>query len=229
MTRLPRSAESPAGPLGEIVEAFTLGPFATNCYLVRAPGHGGCWVVDASWGAAAMTDRARALGLTPELVVLTHAHVDHIAGLDEVRSACPGVPVLLHSAEHGWLGDPALNLSAALEDAPVSMPPADGTLEDGQELTLGTHVWRVLHTPGHSPGGVSLYAPEIGVVLAGDTLFAGSIGRFDFPTSDEDALFASIREKLYALPDETVVLPGHGPATTIGAEKRSNPYVRPRA
>jgi len=211
----------------QLVEGYSLGPFATNCYLVRAEDSHECWVVDASWGAGMLVDRARELGATVVRTILTHAHPDHIAGLGEIAEKAPGVPVAIHGAEKDWLGDPQKNLSVALGDDPITAPAPDELLEDGQELTLGGHMWVVLHTPGHSPGGVSLYCAEIGVVLAGDTLFAGSIGRFDFPSSDEGTLFASIREKLYTLPDETVVLPGHGPATTIGREKASNPFVRP--
>jgi len=211
----------------QLVEGYTLGPFATNCYLVRAEDSEECWIVDASWGAGMLADRAAELGVTVSNILLTHAHPDHIAGLGELAEKLPGVPVAIHGAEKDWLGDPQKNMSVALGDDPISLPAPDALLEDGQELTLGAHAWRVLHTPGHSPGGVSLSCAEIGVVIAGDTLFAGSIGRFDFPSSDEAALFASIREKLYELPDETVVLPGHGPATTIGREKASNPFVRP--
>jgi glyoxylase-like metal-dependent hydrolase (beta-lactamase superfamily II) len=107
------------------------------------------------------------------------------------------------------------------------MDPPDETLEDEQALGLGETRWHVLHTPGHSPGGVTLHCPDLAVAFAGDTLFAGSIGRYDFPSSDGPTLFASIRHRLYTLPDDTAVLPGHGPATTVAREKKSNPFVRP--
>lgn len=109
---------------------------------------------------------------------------------------------------------------------PVTTPGPDRTLEGGEELTLAGTTWRVLHTPGHSPGGITLVHDASNTAIVGDTLFAGSVGRSDFPTSDPDALVRSIRDTLYALPDDTRVLPGHGPATTIGREKRSNPFVR---
>ena len=217
---------APRGVLTDTVTPYTLGPFETNCYVVRAEGTSDCWIVDASWDAGTMLADIEAAGLTPRAILLTHAHVDHIAGLPELRAALPGVPVSIHAAEHGWLGDADLNLSRAFDGVGVTMPAPDAALEHGQELTLGADAWRVLHTPGHSPGGVSLYCEAHGVVIAGDTLFAGSIGRFDFPTSDGDQLLASIRERLYELPDDTRVLPGHGPETSIGAEKRTNPYAR---
>ncbi len=213
--------------LSELIEGYTLGPFATNCYVVRVAGGDACWFVDASWGAAALVERVKELGLRPEKLLLTHAHPDHIAGVPEVKGAMPDLPVAIHGAEREWLTDATKNLSTALGGEAITVGAADEILEDGQALSLGETEWEVLHTPGHSPGGVSLYCAGLGVVIAGDTLFAGSIGRFDFPSSDEGALFASIREKLYALPDETVVLPGHGAATTVGREKASNPFVRP--
>jgi len=211
------------GDQGVRVEGRPLGPFATNGYVVSAGS--ACWIVDAPFGAEELVYLVRARGLTPELVVLTHAHVDHIGGLDEVRAAFPGVPVVIHDVERGWLGDAGLNLSGDF-GMPFEVAGPDRTLVDGDELALGATRWRVIHTPGHSPGGITLYHAESAIALVGDTLFAGSIGRYDFPTSDGEQLFASIREKLYALPDETRVLPGHMGATTIGHEKATNPFVR---
>ncbi len=211
-----------------LIEGYTLGPFATNCFIVREPGLEACWIVDAGFRPEVMIERVRALGLTPSAILLTHAHADHIAGLEVVKGAFPEAPILIHAAEREWLQTPELNLSAGL-GTPLVAPAADGTLEDGQKLMLGESAWRVIHTPGHSPGGVTLYCESAPIALVGDTLFAGSIGRYDFPTSDGPVLFASIREKLYTLPDATIVHPGHGPATTIGSEKGTNPYVRAEA
>lgn len=210
-------------------ECFPLGPFATNCYVVyestepakAAP----CWIVDASFSPAPLIRRIQSLGLRPELIILTHAHLDHIAGLDEIRAAFPAVPAVIHELEKNFLEDPELNLSAGY-GFPVSVRPAERTLRGGETLTLGSSTWRVLRTPGHSPGGITLHCPAAGIALVGDTLFRDSIGRFDFPTSDEQSLYRSIRETLYALPDNTRVLPGHGDETTIAREKRTNPYVR---
>jgi glyoxylase-like metal-dependent hydrolase (beta-lactamase superfamily II) len=206
-----------------IVEGFALGPFATNCYLVRCGGE--AWVVDVSFEPGPMIERARETGDRITRILLTHAHVDHIAGLAEARRAFPEALVAIHPAERSWLANPELNLSVALGE-PFSTEPSEDTLEDGQTLEIGGSTWRVVHTPGHSPGGVTLHCPDAGLALVGDTLFEGSIGRYDFPTSDGPTLFRSIQERLYTLPDDTRVLPGHGPETTIGAEKRSNPFVR---
>jgi glyoxylase-like metal-dependent hydrolase (beta-lactamase superfamily II) len=135
------------------------------------------------------------------------------------------VPVWGHGAEAAWLNDPVLNLSAMMGMS-VTAPGPDRLLAEGEWLTLGDSRWLVLHTPGHSPGGVTLWCEAGGVAIVGDSLFAGSVGRTDFPGSDPAVLERSIRGKLYVLPDSTKVLPGHGPATTIGREKKSNPYVR---
>lgn len=211
------------------IERFSLGPFETNCYLLRVStgaGSGGeGWIIDAGMDPDAMINRARASGAAITRVVLTHAHADHIAGLAAVKAAFPEAEALLHRAEKAWPGDPNLNLSAAF-DAPFRAPDADRLLEGGETLELGPTRWRVIHTPGHSPGGITLYCEEAGVAFVGDTLFAGSIGRFDFPTSNEQDLFHSIRDTLYALPDATRVLPGHMGETTIGREKATNPFVR---
>ena len=210
------------------IEMFTLGPWATNCYLLRtgegAP-RGEGWIVDASFEPAPIARRASELGLSITRILLTHAHVDHIAGLTELRRAFPNAKVMLHEAERDWLENPMLNLSEGA-GIPVTSSAPDELLRGGETLRLGSHEFRVLHTPGHSPGGVTLHCAAARVALVGDTLFAGSIGRHDFPTSDADALFDSIRGTLYALPDDTTALPGHGPSTTIGREKRSNPFVR---
>jgi len=206
-----------------LVEGFILGPFATNCFVVRCGGE--AWIVDAGFEPGALIRRAQEIEQRVVRILLTHAHIDHIAGLPRVREVFPDVPVAIHAAERAWLGDSEKNLSAALGE-PFTTEPPDETLQDDQTLALGGAEWRVLHTPGHSPGGVTLHCPDAGVAIVGDTLFQGSIGRHDFPTSDPQSLFASIREALYTLPDQTRVLPGHGPETTIGAEKRTNPFVK---
>lgn len=209
------------------IEGFELGPWATNCYVLSiGVREGTCWIIDASFEPRSLIEHVRAEGLKPEAMIFTHAHIDHIAGAFDVRRAFPGLPVLIHEAEERWLLDPELNLSKGA-GIPVTSPQATRLLKDGDTLKLGDTSWRVLHVPGHSPGSVALWCEEEGVVLGGDALFAGSIGRTDFPGCSFEQLEQSIRKKLYTLPDETIVYPGHGPETTIGHEKRSNPYVRP--
>lgn len=204
------------------IETFTLGEWMTNCYVV-ADGTA-CWIVDAGFEPEAMIDYVKRGGLTVEKIILTHAHLDHMAGLSDVHREYPKAPILIHSAEKDFLTDTFLNLSALIGMAIVG-PDATGFLEHGQVLNLGSARFEVRYTPGHSPGGITLYCPQHEVALVGDALFAGSIGRTDFPTSDHELLMRSIREQLMTLPDETRVLSGHGPETTIGRERRSNPFI----
>ncbi|MEN0020540.1 MAG: MBL fold metallo-hydrolase [Planctomycetota bacterium] len=210
---------------------FPLGDYQTNAFVVAPEGGQTCWIVDPGQRPAALIEHVKSLGLPPEAIVLTHAHHDHIAGIPEVLAVWLGTPIYLHDAEREWLANPELNLSAFAGGSPVSMAGPDRSLAEGDTLELGESRWNVLHTPGHSPGSVTLVCESAAghtpsVILSGDVLFQGSVGRSDFPTSDPAALEASIRNKLYALPDDTVVLCGHGPETTIGIEKQSNPFVR---
>lgn len=212
------------------IQAFTLGDFATNCYVVRddADASRSCWIVDCSYAPEPMLDFIEKEGLKPSLCIFTHCHCDHVAGLARMRLRLGPVNVLCHRAEKEFNEDPNLNLSAFIPPA-ISAPPPDACLDGGEMLELGGFYFRVLHTPGHSPGGITLWCAEAGEAIVGDTLFAGSIGRLDFPTSDVEAMKRSLHEVLMRLPDETKVHPGHGPSTSIGAERRSNPFLRPNA
>jgi glyoxylase-like metal-dependent hydrolase (beta-lactamase superfamily II) len=153
-------------------------------------------------------------------IVNTHGHVDHIVANRALKRRT-GAEVLIHRADAEMLIDARQNFSNMLAE-PVTSPPADRLLEGGDVIRIGDLELRVAHTPGHSPGGISLLGD--GMVFSGDTLFAGSIGRWDFPGASYNLLLASVRNKLLVLDDETMVYPGHGPATTIGEEKRHNPF-----
>ncbi len=209
---------------GPIIECFPLGDYQTNCYIVRSQAS--CWVADVGFEPELLLERLEDLALPVEAIVLTHCHVDHIAGLHEARSALPKVPIWVHQAEERWLSDPMLNLSGMM-GLRVTGPEPARLLNDADVLTLAGQPWKVLHTPGHSPGGITLHHATSRQALVGDALFSGSIGRTDFPGSDFETLARSIRTQLYTLPDDTRIYPGHGPSTTIGHEKRSNPFVRP--
>lgn len=204
------------------IQTFTLGQWQTNCYVLSVGKS--CWIVDAGFAPEPMLSAIDRQGLSVEKVVLTHAHLDHIAGLHAVRHRYPDVPILVHADEQDFLTDTRLNLSAAIID-PVVAPEATGLLHHGEQLELNGVLFEIRHTPGHSPGGITLVQPDHHLAIVGDTLFAGSIGRFDFPTSDGPRLMQSISQQLMTLPDDFRVLPGHGPETSIGRERATNPYL----
>jgi len=183
-------------------------------------------MIDASFGPAPMLGAMKAEGMNLTRLIFTHAHIDHIAGAHQVIREWPRASVEIHAMEEKWLLDPELNLSAFTGN-PVTAPAATKLIQEGNVLQLGATSWRVLHTPGHSPGSITLYCEAAGVAIVGDALFNGSIGRTDFPGCSFAMLEKSIQDKLYTLPPQTLVLCGHGPETTIGDERESNPFVRP--
>jgi hydroxyacylglutathione hydrolase len=160
-----------------------------------------------------------------ERVILTHGHLDHIAGVDAVLQAHPLAHIAIAHAEHGALASADENLSEHVGMPMTLQSRPDEDLPPGAELSLGALTWRVLDVSGHSPAGRAVYCSQAGIVLTGDALFSGSIGRTDFPGADHHRLLNNIRRNLYTLPPETVVYSGHGPATTIGNERKSNPFV----
>ncbi len=210
------------------IRGVPLGTYQTNAYLlwIDSPDRP-CWVIDPGEGAAdALLPIIRAEGLNVQAILCTHAHHDHIAGLESLRMALGKPPLYGHAAEHDWYGDPSLNLSAYLDGPPSSASAPDHALAEGDALSLGPTSWRVMHLPGHSPGSVALVCDASSVAIVGDTMFAGSIGRSDLPGADPATLAASLSRMLEELPDATAVHPGHGPSTTIGAERRSNPFLQ---
>jgi len=208
-----------------VLKCFSLGSWMTNGYLLGWEETREAWVADPGFSPEPLLDYIQREKWNVTKILLTHAHLDHIAGIKDLLILFPETEILIHKEEKRFLTDPSLNLSA-LAGVSVSAPEPTGTLEDGTELLLGDLSFTVLHTPGHSPGGACFYQAREGILLSGDTLFEGSVGRTDFPTSDTEALADSIRRKLYVLPDDTRVFPGHGPETLIGREKRSNPFIR---
>lgn len=204
--------------------AVSLGPFETNCYLYTPDG-ASAWIIDPGAGPEPVIEHAKSEGLKPAAIILTHAHADHVLGLSAVMDAFPGTPLLIHEAERDWPSDPALNLSAMF-GMPYSGPEPTRLLRHGDELEIAGETWQVRHTPGHSPGGCVFVAPSGQLAIVGDTLFAGSIGRTDFPGGDFDQLAESIRREIYTLDAACLCLPGHGPTTTVGHERQHNPFVR---
>lgn len=202
------------------IKSLVVGPVAANCYILSdATGEGA--VIDPCGDAAAILDYIKQEKIKVKVILNTHGHSDHIAANDEVRDAT-GAPLYIHPADMNMLIDPRANLSVFMGEA-VTSRPAEYRLEEGDTVRFGTSELKVLHTPGHSPGGVCLIGD--GVVFSGDTLFAESVGRTDFPGGSTEQLIQEIKEKLMPLPDDTLVYPGHGPATTIGWERQYNPYI----
>jgi hydroxyacylglutathione hydrolase len=208
------------------LEAFAAPPFDENAYLVAADS-GEAIVVDPGDGAGALVARVRARGLRVQGILLTHAHLDHISSVDRVKQAFD-VPIHLHPADRP-LYDAIVEQGHyfGLEMRP--QPPVDRALAGGMTLNIGNLTVRVHETPGHSPGGVVFEIEEPGrtpTILSGDTLFAGSIGRTDLPGGDYATLIDSIKRVLLTFADDVAVHPGHYGGTTIGAERRTNPFLR---
>jgi hydroxyacylglutathione hydrolase len=208
------------------IDRLMLGEYQTNCYVLRTTeGAGQCLIVDAGLGAEELIAFLGEREIRPVAVVLTHGHIDHIAGVGLLRESYQDLKVLIHELDAEMLSQPAANLSG-LMGRPFAAEPADILLKDGEWIEQAGVKLQVFHTPGHSPGGICLYSSEDGIVFTDDALFAESIGRTDFPGGSMSRLLGSIREKLWVLPDETVVYPGHGPSTTIAREKAQNPFLQ---
>lgn len=197
------------------------GQFLENTYLVVDAGE--CAVVDPGEEAGMVLHKIAATGAKVTGIWLTHAHIDHVLGVPRL-AAETGAPVSLHPGDRP-LYDAAVQQAAWFGLEATALPTPDRPLAHGDALTVGGATFAVRHAPGHSPGSVCLLSQHEGVVFVGDVLFAGSIGRTDLPGGDFDTLIASIERELLSLPDTTIVYSGHGPQTTIGAERRSNPFL----
>lgn len=211
------------------VQTIVSMPFAENSYLLWLDGQHECLIIDPGMQPDLIADAVTRMNLLPVAILNTHGHVDHIAGNQRMKDSYPGVPLIIGSGDAPMLTDPMLNLSGFGLSQPVVSPPADRTVEEGDVLDYAGITLDVLHVPGHSPGHVVFVCKQFSpfIVIGGDVLFAGSIGRTDFPGGSFDKLAEGIRTKLYTLPEDTVVYPGHGEPTTIREERLSNPFVRP--
>lgn len=205
------------------IKRLVLGLVRTNCYIVYTEDTKKAVIIDPAADSRRIMEEVSGLGVTPEAILLTHGHFDHMLAAESLRNGYQ-IPVCVHKADAELLQHPELNCSEAFLHMSYSLA-ADEELEDGQSLRFLDGALTVISTPGHTEGSCCYYAKKENILFSGDTLFQGSVGRTDLPTGRAAQLVASIREKLFVLPEDTLVLSGHGDQTTIGEEKQYNPYV----
>ncbi len=207
-----------------MIKKFVLGMYQENCYVVFCSSTKKGFVVDPGIYSQDVISYIEEKQLSIEFVLLTHAHGDHICGLTDTVEKF-NAPVYIHKKEAEILQDSKKNFSEEICRRKIEIE-AERLLKDGEVIRIGEMEIRIIHTPGHTPGGICIYIPAEKSLISGDTLFDRSIGRTDFGYSSTEALVQAVGEKLYALPDDTEVYPGHGTNTSIGQEKKSNPFVR---
>lgn len=207
------------------IDCLALGDFQTNCYVLRSSDTDtDCLIIDPGFNSEELVKFLQQESLTPKKILLTHGHCDHIAGIGLVRETFGNIPVSISENDATMLTSGRENLSMHMGSL-IRFDPADETISHGDVIEMGQLKLQALATPGHTPGGMSFYDSQDKLVFCGDTLFAGSVGRVDFPGGDMNVLLQSIRQQLFTLPDDTKVYTGHGPTTTIGTEKQTNPYL----
>jgi glyoxylase-like metal-dependent hydrolase (beta-lactamase superfamily II) len=208
------------------IETIVSIPFDENTYIATLQGRQDCVVVDPGLEPERILDYLAGRGLEPAVILCTHGHCDHIGGNGRLKEQWPACPLVIGRADAPKLTDPRLNLSAAF-GVSITSPPADATVVEGDQYSAAGLELDVLEVPGHSCGHVVFVWRSVTPirVFGGDVLFQGSVGRTDFPEGDFGLLASGIHRKLFSLPDASIVLPGHGPPTTIGAEKQRNPFV----
>ncbi len=208
------------------IHNLVLGEFETNSYVLTADDSStDCVIVDTGLESGELVDYIKQQNLNPLAVILTHGHADHIVGLGQLRRSFPEIEVVISEADSAMLTDSVGNLSSML-GRPFATEKAQVIIRHEQKLSYAGIDFDVIFTPGHTPGGISLHCEKDAVVFVGDTLFAGSVGRTDFPGGDSVQIVKSIKEKLLCLKGATKAYPGHGPMTTISLEKSSNPFLR---
>lgn len=205
---------------------LAVGPLLTNCYIVACEETLEALIIDPGFSkheSSSILKEIEKRKLHIKYVVNTHGHADHISGNADIKKITKAM-IMIHENDAGMLTNPRENLSLMF-GLSITSPPPDHILKDGDRIRVGSLDIEVLHTPGHTPGSISLYCRGENAVFTGDTLFAGSVGRTDFPGSSYEMLISSIKGKLLKLPDETVVYPGHGEKTSVGRERRWNPFL----
>jgi hydroxyacylglutathione hydrolase len=220
-------SQQPSQPGAAQIECILVGALAANCYLVTCPETRETIVVDPGDDAEGILARIEALGVYVMAIVHTHGHFDHISATEAVLAGLPNpVSVVAHPEDEYLYTPEARGVGTQFGyPLPEQLVMPDRLLADGETINVGTFQLQVIHTPGHTPGSISLLCGDA-CVLSGDTLFRHGIGRTDLPGGDEDRIYESILSHLYTLPEELLVLPGHGESTTIGEEQRGNPFVR---